>query len=71
VLAYDLRNFGLSGAANGGISSSGIFEQRVILRTSIGFTPRAPQEWARNVRVPTFLYQVHDAGRLRRRARLP
>jgi uncharacterized protein len=141
VLAYDLRNFGLSGAANGGIASSGIFEardvagslayarsrpdtaamtiglfsrclgcsstfaamtqfpdafdgvrclvgpqpvtmktivqrrlamagvpaariddleQRLILRTSIGFARRAPQEWARNVRVPVFLYQVHD-----------
>jgi hypothetical protein len=35
-------------------------EQRVILRTSIGFARRAPQEWARNVQVPTFLYQVHD-----------
>jgi uncharacterized protein len=142
VLAYDLRNFGLSGAANGGIASSGIFEardvagslayargrtdtramtiglfsrclgcsstfaamtqlpeafdgvrclvgpqpvtmetilrhrlallgvpgdriddleQRIILRTGIGFARRAPREWARNVRVPTFLYQVrHD-----------
>jgi pimeloyl-ACP methyl ester carboxylesterase len=141
VLAYDLRNFGLSGAANGGIASSGIFEsrdvlgslryvrdrrdtrdmtiglfsrclgcsstfcamtkdrhafdgvrclvglqpvtmkiimtrrlallgipadriqdleQRLILRTSIGFGPRAPQEWAKNVCVPTFLSQVHD-----------
>jgi uncharacterized protein len=141
VLAYDLRNSGLSGAANGGIASSGIFEardvagslayarsrqdtpdlaiglfsrclgcsstfaamtrfpgafdgarglvgpqpvtmktivqrrlamagvpagrmddleQRIILRTSIGFARRAPQEWAKNVRVPTFLYQVHD-----------
>src|SRR5580692_10077758 len=141
VLAYDLRNFGLSSAANGGIGSSGIFEardvagslayarsrldtrgmttglfsrclgcsstfaamtqfpdvfdgirslvepqpvtmttirarrlaglgvpagriddleQRSILQTSIGFARRAPQEWARNVRVPAFLYQVHD-----------
>jgi pimeloyl-ACP methyl ester carboxylesterase len=141
VLAYDLRNSGLSGAANGGIASSGVFEardvagslayarshpdtrdmtiglfsrclgcsstfaamtqfpaafdgvrclvgpqpvtmktivqrrlallgvpagriddleQRVILRTSIGFVRRVPQEWARNVRVPAFLYQVHD-----------
>jgi pimeloyl-ACP methyl ester carboxylesterase len=141
VLAYDLRNFGLSSAANGGIGSSGIFEardvagslayarsrldtrgmttglfsrclgcsstfaamtqfpevfdgirclvgpqpvtmktivarrlavlgvpadriddleQRIILQTSIGFARRAPQEWARNVRVPAFLYQVHD-----------
>jgi uncharacterized protein len=140
VLAYDLRNSGLSGAANGGISSSGIFEardvvgsldyarsrhdlrgmaiglfsrcmgcsstfaamtqfptafdgvrclvgpqpvtmktivarrlamlgvpadrindleQRLILRTGIGFGRRTPQEWARNVTVPTFLYQVH------------
>ena len=31
VLAYDLRNFGLSGAANGGIASSGIFESRDVL----------------------------------------
>jgi len=141
VLAYDLRNFGLSGAANGGIASSGIFEsrdvlgslryvrdrrdtrdmtiglfsrclgcsstfcamtkdrhafdgvrclvgpqpgtmkiimtrrlalfgipadrmqdleQRLVLRTSIGFGPRAPQEWAKQVCVPTFLFQVHD-----------
>jgi uncharacterized protein len=27
-LAYDLRNHGLSGAANGGITTSGIFEAR-------------------------------------------
>jgi hypothetical protein len=141
VLAYDLRNFGHSGAANGGIASSGIFEsrdvlgslkylrsredtrgmtiglfsrclgcsstframtddpsvfhdvrclvgsqpvtmkviverrlaldgipadrimdleQRIVLRTSIGFARRAPTEWAKNVCVPTFLYQVHD-----------
>lgn len=140
VLAYDLRNHGHSGAANGGISSSGIFEardvvgslsyarsrhdtrdmtiglfsrclgcsstfsamtqfpeafdgvrclvapqpvtartiierrlavmglseridgleQRIVLRTSIGFEKRNPREWAKNVRVPTFLYQVHD-----------
>jgi len=31
VLAYDLRNHGLSGAANGGISSSGIFEARDVV----------------------------------------
>jgi hypothetical protein len=31
VLAYDLRNFGHSGAANCGISSSGIFESRDVL----------------------------------------
>jgi hypothetical protein len=31
VLAYDLRNFGLSGAANGGVASSGIFESRDVL----------------------------------------
>ncbi|MER7164904.1 alpha/beta hydrolase [Micromonospora sp. NPDC000207] len=140
VLAYDLRNHGLSGAANGGITSSGIFEARdvvgaltyarrrpetrdaavglfsrclgasatfaamtrfpaefegvrclvaaqpvtarvimarrlallgaagrlddleqLILRdTGIGFARRSPQEWARDVRVPTFLYQVRD-----------
>jgi len=142
VLAYDLRNFGLSGAANGGISSGGIFEARDVagslayarsrpgtrdmtiglfsrclgcsstfaamtrypaefdgvrclvgpqpvtmktivqrrlavlglgdrlddfdtlirLRTSFGLDKRIPQEWAKNVRVPTFLYQVrHDS----------
>jgi pimeloyl-ACP methyl ester carboxylesterase len=141
VLAYDLRNFGHSGDANGGIASSGIYEardvlgslkyvstredtrrmtvglfsrclgcsstframtddpsafddvrclvgpqpvtmkvimkhrlalmgvppdriddleQRIVLRTSIGFARRAPTEWAKNVCVPTFLYQVHD-----------
>lgn len=141
VLAYDLRNHGLSGAANGGIASSGIFEardvagsldyarereetrgmkvglfsrclgasstfsamtrfpeafdgvrclvasqpvtmktimgrrlaligipaerlddleQRLVVRTGIGFAPRAPREWANNVRVPTFLYGVRD-----------
>jgi hypothetical protein len=141
VLAYDLRNYGLSGAANGGIASSGIFEardvlgslryvrerrdtrrmtiglfsrclgcsstfyamtgnprafdgvrclvgpqpvtmeiimarrllmagvpadrideleRRVVLRTGIPFAARQPQHWAKNVRVPTFLYQVHD-----------
>ena len=31
VLAYDLRNFGLSGAANGGIASSGVFESRDVI----------------------------------------
>lgn len=141
VLAYDLRNFGQSGAANGGIASSGIFEsrdvlgslkyirsrhdtrdmtialfsrclgcsstfkamtddpgtfrdvrclvgpqpitmkiiverrmtlagvpagrindleQRILQRTGIGFDRRVPTEWAKNVCVPTFLYQVHD-----------
>ena len=35
------------------------FEQRLILRTSIGFRPRVPQEWAKHVCVPTFLFQVH------------
>jgi uncharacterized protein len=35
-------------------------ERRLILRTSIGFARRAPQEWAGNVRVPAFLYQMHD-----------
>jgi len=141
ILAYDLRNFGHSGGANGGIASSGIFEARdvlgslkyvrsrpdtremiiglfsrclgcsstfsamtqdlaafgevrclvgvqpvtmkvivgrrlalsgvpadrigdleekLVLGTSIGFARRAPTEWAKHVRVPTFLYQVRD-----------
>jgi len=138
VLAYDLRNHGLSSAANGGVSTHGITEWRDIagslayartrpgtadmtiglfsrcmgavatfaamtrwpaafdgvrclvspqpvtpriiverrlavmgladrlddfntlirLRTSVGLEQRVPQEWAKNVRVPTFLYQV-------------
>jgi uncharacterized protein len=138
VLAYDLRNHGLSSAANGGVSTHGITEWRDVagslayartrpgtgdmtiglfsrcmgavatfaamtrspaafdgvrclvspqpvtpriiverrlavlglgdrlddfntlirLRTSVGLEQRVPQEWARNVRVPTFLYQV-------------
>ena len=141
ILTYDLRNHGLSSAANGGVVSAGVFESRdvvgslryarqredtrdmtiglfsrcmgcsstlaamakypgafagvrclvgpqpvtmktiverrlasdgippdriddfellLVLRTSIGFAPRAPREWAKSVRVPTFLYQVHD-----------
>ena len=35
-------------------------EQRIILRTSIGFEQRNLRKWARKVHVPTFLYQVHD-----------
>ncbi|MCP2170168.1 alpha/beta hydrolase family protein [Goodfellowiella coeruleoviolacea] len=31
VLAYDLRNFGHSGAANGGLTSGGIFESRDVI----------------------------------------
>lgn len=31
VLAYDLRNFGHSGAANGGLTTSGIFESRDVI----------------------------------------
>lgn len=31
VLAYDLRNFGHSGEANGGVASSGVFEARDVL----------------------------------------
>lgn len=139
VLAYDLRNFGHSGEANGGIASSGIFEardvlgslnyvrgrgdlrgmsiglfsrclgcsstframadapaafedvrclvgpqpvtmkgivqrrlalagvsaeriddleQRIVLRTGIAFAQRMPADWAKHVRIPTFLYQV-------------
>jgi uncharacterized protein len=138
VLAYDLRNHGLSGAANGGVVTHGFTESRDVvgsleyartrpdtremaiglfsrcmgavstfaamtrfptafdgvrclvspqpvtpryiaerrlavlglgdrlndfntllrLRTSIGLERRVPQEWAKNIRVPTFLYQV-------------
>ena len=138
VLAYDLRNFGLSSAANGGVTTHGNTEGRDVvgsleyarirpgtrdmeiglfsrcmggvstfaamtrfpeafegvrclvspqpvtpryivrrrlallglgdrlddfdtlirLRTSFGLDKRVPQEWAKNVRVPTFLYQV-------------
>jgi len=138
VLAYDLRNHGLSGAANGGLTSSGLFEARdvvgslgyvcnradtrdmtvglfsrclgasstfaamtqfpeafegvrclvapqpvtarvilgrrlvalgladrlddleewIVRITGIGFAARSPQEWAKSVHVPTFVYQV-------------
>jgi len=34
------------------------FNTLVRVRTSVGLEQRVPQEWARNVRVPTFLYQV-------------
>lgn len=34
------------------------FNELLRLRTSIGLEQRIPQEWARSVRVPTFLYQV-------------
>ena len=34
------------------------FNTMLRLRTSIGLERRVPQEWAKNVRVPTFLYQV-------------
>ena len=138
VLAYDIRNHGLTGAANGGVVTHGFTEHRDVvgslqysrtradtrdmviglfsrcmgavatfaamtlvpkafdgvrclvapqpitpryiaqrrlaviglgdrlddfntllrLRTSIGLERRIPQEWAKNVRVPTFVYQV-------------
>ena len=34
------------------------FNTLLRLRTSVGLVQRIPQEWAKNVRVPTFLYQV-------------
>jgi hypothetical protein len=34
------------------------FNTLLRLRTSVGLEQRIPQEWAKNVRVPTFLYQV-------------
>jgi hypothetical protein len=34
------------------------FNTLLRLRTSIGLEQRIPQEWAKNARVPTFLYQV-------------
>ncbi|KIF78752.1 hypothetical protein QR77_11805 [Streptomyces sp. 150FB] len=140
VLAYDLRNHGLSGQGNGGITTNGIHEARdvvgslhyarsrpdtrdmavslfsrcmgagatfaamaqdpgafadvrslvavqpvtprviverrlaalgledrideleklIVMRTSIGFGPRNPRQWASSVRVPTYLFQVRD-----------
>jgi hypothetical protein len=30
------------------------------LRTSVGLEQRVPQEWAKSVRMPTYIYQVHD-----------
>jgi hypothetical protein len=44
VLAYDLRNFGHSGAANGGIASSGIYEAATspapLATPAVAATPR-------------------------------
>jgi hypothetical protein len=34
------------------------FDTLLRLRTSVGLDRRIPQEWAKDVRVPTFLYQV-------------
>ena len=34
------------------------FDTLIRLNTSVGLDRRVPQEWAKNVRVPTFLYQV-------------
>jgi hypothetical protein len=36
------------------------FKAIVRLRASIGLEQRVPQIWAKNVRVPTFLYGVRD-----------
>ena len=36
------------------------FNTLLRLRTSVGLEQRIPQEWARSVRVPTFLYQVRE-----------
>ena len=36
------------------------FNTLLRLRTSIGLERRIPQEWAKNVRLPTFLYQVRN-----------
>ena len=36
------------------------FNQLLRLRTSVGLEQRVPQEWAKTVRIPTFIYQVHD-----------
>jgi uncharacterized protein len=36
------------------------FDLLLRLRTGIGLGQRIPQEWAKSVRIPTFLYQVHD-----------
>jgi hypothetical protein len=34
------------------------YDTLIRLRTSVGLEQQIPQEWARNVRVPTFLKQV-------------
>jgi dienelactone hydrolase len=38
------------------------FDTLIRLNTSVGLEQRVPQEWAKNIHVPTFLYQVrHDS----------
>ena len=51
------RRLALLGVPPGRIDD---LEQLVIAGTSFGFARRAPRERARNVRIPTFLYQVRD-----------
>src|SRR5580704_8851844 len=36
------------------------FDLLLRLRTGIGLDRRVPQEWAKSVHIPGFLYQVHD-----------
>jgi hypothetical protein len=38
----------------------GDLEQRIRMRTGIGFGPRDPRTWAKGCRVPTLVYQVRD-----------
>ena len=42
------------------VAMAALATSRIRLRTSVGLEQRTPVEWARNVRVPTFLYQVRD-----------
>jgi pimeloyl-ACP methyl ester carboxylesterase len=51
VLAYDLRNFGHSGAANGGLTTSGRFESRDVIG-SLGYVRSRPD--LRGVKIALF-----------------
>ncbi len=51
------KQLGLAGIPEDRIDD---LDQRIILKTSIGFDARNCLDWTESVCVPTFLYQVHD-----------
>ena len=54
ILSRQLERAGISG------QHIDALDQRITLRTGFGFADRDNRAWARNVHVPTYLYQVRD-----------